>query len=102
LVGRIGFQDFPVDAYSSVGVDYINEDSVFSSLLSKDYLRIHVNSGKSVEKYEIVDCSGRIRQTDTFSGSRLVYDLNVSQLIEGVYFIRLIGKNIIQTEKFIR
>jgi hypothetical protein len=100
-LGVLGFYNFPIEI-NTTAIASRNADTFSIFRVSKDYLSVKLNAAMTVEKYEVIDCSGRVIETGSLSKGLAVCDLNVSQLQEGVFLLRITGKNISQTFKFIK
>jgi hypothetical protein len=100
-LGVLSFYNYPIEQIASTPVDDYDKDSITISQLSNKIMKVHLNSNLAIEKYHIIDCNGRTRQTGRILGGNHTFQVNISQLEEGVFFIRFTGKNISKTKKFI-
>jgi len=81
-----------------IRIDMANASSVFiSPVPAHDY--INIEGATQFDRVEFVDISGRVvKQFNNITGTRF----NVSGLSAGTYFVRLVSKNNIQTQKIIK
>jgi len=77
-----------------VGINELNKNN-FEFLVypnpANDNLIISCNNGVSMDYYEIIDISGKISATEKISS--INFSINIQQLNQGIYALRLFDKN---------